>query len=115
MKLARVTGTVEATVKDPGLSGHKLLLTDLIDGSGAVMVPAFVAVDTCGAGVGDQVLVTFNSAARLVAGMATVPTDATIVAVVDRVTLAKTPATKAAGKAAGETAAKPSASRKRKS
>ena len=65
MKLARVTGTVEATVKAASLTGKKLLLVDLIDGLGEVAVPAFVAVDTCGAGVGDQVLVTFNSAARL--------------------------------------------------
>ena len=91
MKLARVTGTVEATAKDAGLTGSKLMLVDLIDGYGDVAVPAFVAVDTCGAGVGDQVLVTFNSAARMVASLATVPTDAAIVAVVDRVTVAPKP------------------------
>ena len=93
MKLARVTGTVEATAKDAGLTGTKLMLVDLIDGHGEVAVPAFVAVDTCGAGVGDQVLVTFNSAARMVASLATVPTDAAIVAVVDRVTVAPKPKT----------------------
>ena len=93
MKLARVTGTVEATAKDAGLTGTKLMLVDLIDGYGDVAVPAFVAVDTCGAGVGDQVLVTFNSAARMVASLATVPTDAAIVAVVDRVTVAPKPKT----------------------
>ncbi len=87
MKLARVTGTVEATAKDPGLSGKALLLVDLIDGAGAVTVPAFVAVDACGAGVGDQVLVTFNAAARMPGAAAGAPTDATIIAVVDRVTV----------------------------
>ncbi len=91
MKLARVTGTVEASAKDPALTGSKLMLVDLIDGHGDVAVPAFVAVDTCGAGVGDQVLVTFNSAARMVADLATVPTDAAIIAVVDRVSMAPTP------------------------
>lgn len=96
MKLARVTGTVEATVKDSALSGHKLLLTDLIDGAGNVATPAFVALDTCGAGVGDQVLITFNSAARMLPGTAGAPTDATIVAVVDRVTLAQEPPKKPA-------------------
>ena len=89
MKLARVTGTIEATAKDPALTGKTLLLTDLIDGAGDVMVPAFVAVDTCGAGVGDQVLITFNGAARMPAQAASAPTDATIVAVVDRVALAE--------------------------
>lgn len=87
MKLARVTGTVEATVKDPGLTGHKLLLVDLIDGEGNVAVPAFVASDTCGAGVGDQVLVTFNAAARLPAATSGAPVDAAVIAVVDRVTI----------------------------
>lgn len=88
MKLARVTGTVEATVKDPSLTGTKLLLTDLVDGKGDVAVPAFVAVDTCGAGVGDMVLLTFNDAARMPSKVAGAATDATIVAIVDRVTLA---------------------------
>lgn len=94
MKLARVTGTVEATAKDMAFTGAKLLLLDLIDGAGDVAVPAFVAVDTCGAGVGDQVLVTFNSAARMAGSLASVPTDAAIVAVVDRVTLGGAPAPK---------------------
>ena len=89
MKLARVTGTVEASVKDAALVGKKLLLTDLVDGAGKVTVPAFVAVDACGAGVGDMVLITFNDAARMPSGAAGAPTDATIIAIVDRVTLAK--------------------------
>jgi len=61
MKLAHVTGTVTATAKDNGLVGFKLLLTDLIDAKGKIIEPAVVAVDTCGAGVGDQVLLTFGS------------------------------------------------------
>ena len=89
MKLARVIGTVEATAKDAALVGKKLLLADLIDGAGEVAVPAFVAVDACGAGVGDQVLITFNDAARMPSAAAGCPTDATIVAIVDRVTIPK--------------------------
>lgn len=87
MKLALVTGTVEATVKDPSLTGAKLLLTDLVDGKGKVTDPALVAVDTCGAGVGDMVLLTLNDAARMPPKTAGAATDATIVAIVDRVTL----------------------------
>ena len=111
MKLARVTGTVEATAKEAAFTGSKLLLVDLIDGEGNVAVPAFVAVDTCGAGVGDQVLVTFNSAARMAGALATVPTDAAIVAVVDRVTLGK-PVGRPPAKS---TPAKSSSSKRRKS
>jgi len=88
MQLAKVTGTVTATAKDARLTGHKLLLADIVDGSGKVLSPAQVAVDTCGAGVGDTVLLTAGSAARMPPGLATIPTDLAIVAVVDRVTLA---------------------------
>jgi ethanolamine utilization protein EutN len=87
MKLARVTGTIEATIKDPSLTGKTLLLTDLVDGKGKVFTPAVVAVDTCGAGVGDMVLLTFNDAARMPQKVAGAVTDTTIVAIVDRVTL----------------------------
>lgn len=87
MQLAKVTGTVTATAKDERLVGLKLLLADIVDGKGKVLRPACVAVDSCGAGVGDTVLVTAGSAARMPAGLATVPIDLTTVAVVDRVDL----------------------------
>lgn len=89
MKLGRITGTVTATSKDAGLVGHKLMLTDLIDGAGKVLEGALVAADTCGAGVGDTVLVSFGTAARLPQSTTGAPVDAAIIAVVDRVTVAK--------------------------
>lgn len=89
MKLARVVGTVTATAKDAQLVGCTLLLCDVIDGGGKVTKYGLVANDTVGAGVGDSVLVTTGSAARMAAGSAGAPLDATIVAVVDQVTLAK--------------------------
>ena len=98
MKLARVTGTVEATAKDPALAGHKLLLCDVVDGAGAVLEAALVAADTSGAGVGDTVLLTRGSAARMPAAAAGAPVDATIIAVVDAVTMARTPPKRAARK-----------------
>ena len=88
MKLGKVTGTVTATAKDPGLVGGKLLLTDLIDGKGKVIEPALVAIDTVGAGVGDTVLIVQGSAARQPAKVASLPVDATVIAVVDRVSVA---------------------------
>lgn len=89
MRLALVTGTVTATVKDPQLVGMKLLLTDVIDGSGNVLDQALVAVDTCGAGKGDWVLIASGSAARMPASVAGKPVDYTIIAVVDDVSTAK--------------------------
>lgn len=89
MQLARVIGTAEATVKEPSLTGHKLLVTNIVDGAGKVIEPAVVAADCCGAGVGELVLLARGSAARIPAKAAGAPVDATVIAVVDRVTLAK--------------------------
>lgn len=89
MLLARVSGTVTATAKDAQLVGATLLVCDITDGAGKASPAAVVAVDTVGAGVGDSVLITTGSAARMAAGSAGAPVDATIIAVVDQVTLAK--------------------------
>ncbi len=90
MKLGLVTGTVTATTKDAQLVGSKLLLTDIIDASGKVLVAATVAIDTVGAGVGDRVLVAEGSAARLASSASALPVDASIIAVVDDVATAPT-------------------------
>lgn len=83
MKIAKITGNVTATIKDPKLSGAALLLADVIDGKGQVLEPSVVVADTCSAGVGDTVLVVFGSAARLPASSGGQPVDASIIAVVD--------------------------------
>ena len=87
MQLAKVTGTVTATAKDARLAGHKLLVADLVDGAGKVLMPAQVAVDTVGAGAGDTVIVSSGSAARMAAGLSTLPVDLSIIAIVDRVSI----------------------------
>lgn len=87
MKLGRVTGTVTATAKDARLTGLKLLVCDIVDGSGQVLETAEVAADTVGAGVGDHVLIAIGSAARLPAPTTGAPVDAVITAIVDRVQL----------------------------
>ena len=87
MQLGRVTGTVTATAKAEPLTGLKLLVVDLVDGAGKVISPACVAPDTVGAGVGDTVLLTQGSAARMAAGLSSAPVDMAIVAVVDAVSI----------------------------
>ncbi|MFK7753576.1 MAG: EutN/CcmL family microcompartment protein [Sedimentitalea sp.] len=89
MKIALVTGTVTATTKDPKLSAQKLLVTDVIDGRGKVLEPCVVAADTCGAGVGDTVLVTTGSGARVSSASSGLPVDATIVAIVEHLSISK--------------------------
>ena len=88
MRLARVTGTVTATLKEAGLTGLKLLVVDVEDGAGAVTATGVVVADVVGAGAGDLVLLAEGSAARLPAACAGQPVDAAAVAIVDQVDMA---------------------------
>ncbi|KMW59323.1 Ethanolamine utilization polyhedral-body-like protein EutN [Candidatus Rhodobacter oscarellae] len=81
MLLGRVTGTVTATAKDASLVGGALLLVEVPAGE-------IIALDTVGAGKGDQVIVTTGSAARLPSGATGAPVDASIIAIVDSVSKA---------------------------
>lgn len=83
MQLGKVTGTVTATAKAERLTGQKLLVVDVIDAKGSVITPALVAPDTVGAGVGDMVLMTQGSAARMAQGLSSAPVDLAIIAIVD--------------------------------
>ncbi len=87
MQLGRVTGTVTATAKAERLTGASLLVVDVIDAAGTVLRPSLVAPDTVGAGVGDTVLLTHGSAARMASGLSSAPVDLAIIAIVDRVTV----------------------------
>lgn len=75
MKIGVVSGSVWATKKSPGLTGHPLLLVRMQDHT-------VVADDLVGAGVGDTVLVSFGSAAR--ADSPGTPVDAAIVGIIDQ-------------------------------
>lgn len=90
-----------ATVKQPSLAGSKLLVVDIEDGATNVLDRSLVAVDTCGAGVGDMVLLTAGSAARLSSGIGTLPLDAAIIAVIDHVELVR-PAAKTSSSKKGK-------------
>lgn len=93
MQLARVRGNVVASIKAPGLSAHKLLLLEAVPasnplarGEAAGQAQAlYVAIDLAGAGIGEVVLVTLGSAARVDHDGQSAPTDAAIVAIVDSV------------------------------
>jgi len=87
MKIARVIGSVSGTIKDTRLMGQKLLLVDVVDANGAVLDPSLVATDTCGAGIGDMVLLASGSAARVSSETSGVPTDETAVMLVDEITV----------------------------
>lgn len=84
MLLAHVVGAVVSTVKDERLQGVPLLLLRPATGAAPTEAATFVAVDSVGAGRGDLVLVAQGGAARETAVTRSVPTDATIVAILDR-------------------------------
>ncbi len=87
MQIAKVTGTATATAKAERLTGQKLLVVDVIDAAGTVLTASLVAPDTVGAGVGDTVLLTQGSAARMAQGLSSAPVDLAIIAIVDRISV----------------------------
>ena len=89
MHVARVIGTVTATVKDSRLAAYPLLMVQFEDGLGAPVNAPIVAVDMLGAGVGQRVLVTVGSASRVPDALQGIPADAAIVAIVDEVSVEK--------------------------
>lgn len=78
MILGIVIDSVWSTKKTSALTGQALLLVAPQSMSG----PPLVAADCVGAGVGEQVLVTSGSAARLAAGK-DCPVDAAIIGIID--------------------------------
>jgi carbon dioxide concentrating mechanism protein CcmL len=87
MQIAKVRGTVVSTQKEPSLTGIKFLLVQLIDEEGQPLPVYEVAADRVGAGVGEWVLMSRGSSAREVEGNANRPIDASVVAIIDTVTV----------------------------
>jgi microcompartment protein CcmK/EutM len=89
MILGRVVGTIVATRKDPRLEGFKLLIVRSITPDGKDESGYVVAVDTVSAGSRETVLVVSGSSARMADGCKDKPVDASIVGIVDTVSLDK--------------------------
>ena len=85
MELGRVEGTVVSTAKTGRLKGYKLLLVNLVGPDTRPTDNFVVAVDAVGAGAGEVVLVVRGSSARQVDQLNNVPTDTSIVAIVDAI------------------------------
>ena len=87
MQLARVCGTVVATVKSDALEGRKLLVIQPLNASLRENGKPMVAVDSIGAGSGEIVFWCRGREASFPFLPAEVPTDCTIVGIVDSVFL----------------------------
>ncbi len=83
MQLARVIGNVVSTVKNSALVSRKLLIVQSIDGSLQDVGKPLVAVDSVGAGVGELVFWCRGKEASFPFEGSDVPTDCTIVGIVD--------------------------------
>jgi len=83
LEIAKVVGTVVSTVKDKKLSGSKLLIVNLVTADGKPTANHVVAVDTVGAGTGELVIIVRGSSARQAMNMDTVPTDTSIIGIID--------------------------------
>lgn len=86
MNLGRVIGTVWATRSHPGLTGLKMQLVQPLTGEGKPAGAPLAMFDAVGAGPGELItFVTQYEATLAFAERRLVPTDAAIVAIVDRV------------------------------
>lgn len=83
MQLARVTGTVVASRKEPLAEGWSLLVVQPLTEAGLDGGAPFVAVDDLGVGPDEVVLVASGSSARQTKRTDQRPCDAVIIAVVD--------------------------------
>jgi len=80
MYLGKVIGRVVCSIKDPGLEATKLLLIRRLPNG-----PAVVAIDAVGAGAGETVYVCRGREAAFAFKPKNVPTEATVVAIVDQI------------------------------
>lgn len=83
MQLARVLGEVVATIKDANLTGMKMLVLQPLSAAGEAAGRTLVALDSVGAGVGENVFFVRGREAAFPFFPAEPPADATIVGIVD--------------------------------
>jgi len=84
MQLARVIGTVVATRKDENLAGITLLMVQPLTPGREPAGRPIVAVDSVGAGVGEEVFFVRGKEASFPFYPVEAPVDAGIVGIVDR-------------------------------
>lgn len=84
MILGRVLGEMHGTIKHPFLVGRRMLVVEKIDQSGAPTGDYVIAVDTVGAGAGEQVVVLDEgNGARQILGSEDGPVRSVVVGIID--------------------------------
>ncbi len=87
MRLCRVIGKGDASVKEAGLEAVTLLVLQDVDATMTSKGPLLLAADTKGAGMGELVAVVTGSSAVRSVGKGDVPYDAVVVAIMDHVSI----------------------------
>lgn len=88
MLLARVTGTLVATIKHPAYEGQRVLMVQPVTPEGEAKGDVFYAVAHMQAGVGDLVIVNREGgSARIMLDMGELPIHAAVAGIVDQVDL----------------------------
>ena len=77
-----IRGNIVSTRKQDALVGSKFMELQLIE-NGQLTDKFIIAIDSVGAGIGETVLVTTGSSARLALHNTNAPADAVIVGIVD--------------------------------
>ncbi len=77
-----IRDTIVSTRKQESLVGSKFMEVQLIE-NGKMTEKFIIAIDSVGAGIGETVLITTGSSARLALHNQSAPTDAVIVGIVD--------------------------------
>jgi microcompartment protein CcmK/EutM len=87
MLLGRIIGNVVCTMKDPALIGQKLLIIQPLDRQGRGKGRPVVALDAVGAGAGETIYWCRGKEASFPFLPADLPTEATIVGIIDSVNI----------------------------
>ena len=87
MLLGRIIGNVVCTMKDPALLGQKLLIVQPLDREGRDKGRPIIALDAVGAGAGETIYWCRGKEASFPFLPANLPTEATIVGIVDSVNI----------------------------
>ena len=77
-----IRGNIVSTRKQESLVGSKFMEVQILK-NGALTDEYVVAIDSVGAGIGETVLITTGSSARLALHNTSAPADAVIVGIVD--------------------------------
>jgi microcompartment protein CcmK/EutM len=83
VQLARVIGEVVSTLKDASLAGCTLLVLQPLSAAGEPAGRTLVAIDSVGAGVGENVFFVRGREAAFPFYPAEPPTDAAVIGIVD--------------------------------